>query len=161
IDNANEGYIRINLRGREPHGVVEPGAEYEALRDDLVRIACQLINPANGRRAALAVHAADALYDGQCRATMPDVIINWDPQALIDTRLAGEGFTAQSSAPAYAISPYYTGNHLPHAFMAAAGPGLVPGADLGDVSVLDLAPTVLALREIGRASCRGRGGVSG
>ena len=35
IENANEGFIRINLRGREPQGIVQPGEEYERLREML------------------------------------------------------------------------------------------------------------------------------
>ena len=30
IENANEGYIRINLQGREPEGTVQPGEDYHA-----------------------------------------------------------------------------------------------------------------------------------
>ena len=36
IDNANEGYIRINLKGREPQGIVEPGKEYEDLCEEIL-----------------------------------------------------------------------------------------------------------------------------
>ena len=32
-----EGCIRVNLKGREPQGTVEPGAEFERVLDELTR----------------------------------------------------------------------------------------------------------------------------
>src|SRR4030095_815246 len=34
--NNMTGAIRINLKGREPEGLVEPGVEYEALRQEII-----------------------------------------------------------------------------------------------------------------------------
>lgn len=145
IDNANEGFVRINLKGREPEGIVEPENEYDALCDDLVNVAKGMTNPSNGRPAAACVHKTVDLYSGPCRAQMPDVIINWDPAAEITTALATEQYgTVTSEQPGCGISPYYTGNHLPNAFLAAVGPGVQPGLVLEGVSILDLAPTILA-----------------
>jgi predicted AlkP superfamily phosphohydrolase/phosphomutase len=42
------GAIRINLRGREPEGVVEPGAEYEAFRREIADALTVLENPETG-----------------------------------------------------------------------------------------------------------------
>ena len=46
-----EGCIRINLKGREPQGIVEPGAEYEALLPRARRPRCRSwsIRPPGGR----------------------------------------------------------------------------------------------------------------
>ena len=52
IENANEGYIRINLAGREPQGTVAPGTDYETLCDELRRTAAEMVNPATGEPAA-------------------------------------------------------------------------------------------------------------
>jgi predicted AlkP superfamily phosphohydrolase/phosphomutase len=42
------------------------------------------------------------------------------------------------------LPPYYTGNHVPHAFALAFGPAVPKGCVYTDRSVLDLAPTILA-----------------
>ena len=145
IENANEGYIRINLKGREPQGTVQAGEEYERLRDELARTADGMVNPANGRRAAHAVFKTDELYHGPCRSHMPDVIVTWDPDARVTTELRTEKYgTAHSAQPAYAMTPYYTGNHRPNAFAAIVGPGVPAGQVLAEASILDLAPTILA-----------------
>ncbi|MGH8130728.1 MAG: alkaline phosphatase family protein, partial [Steroidobacteraceae bacterium] len=145
IENANEGYVRINLKGREPQGIVARGGEYERLCATLADAARSLKNPANGRPAACAVHRTDEIFAGPCRPMMPDVIINWEPDARVTTELATQNYgVARAAQPGYAMSPYYSGNHRPNAFMVAAGPGMRSGAVMEDASVLDLAPTILA-----------------
>lgn len=145
IDNANEGYVRINLQGREPQGIVQPGAEYERLCATLADTARSLRNPANGRHAACAAHRIDEIYAGPCRPSMPDIVINWDPEARVTTELATERYgVARSAQAGYAVSPYYSGNHRPNAFLVAAGPSIRSSALLHGASVLDVAPTILA-----------------
>jgi predicted AlkP superfamily phosphohydrolase/phosphomutase len=51
---------------------------------------------------------------------------------------------ARSPAPGYGLAPYYTGNHRPHAFSLAVGPGIASGAVLQGASIMDLAPTLLS-----------------
>ena len=144
IENANEGYIRINLKGREPQGIVEPGAEYKALCEELYQTVKDMINPANGQRAALTVYKTDDIYQGPCRSHMPDIIINWHDAAQITTALLTQKYgLVRSNAPGYAMTPYYTGNHRPNAFTFAIGPDMPPQAVCADASILDLAPTIL------------------
>jgi predicted dehydrogenase/predicted AlkP superfamily phosphohydrolase/phosphomutase len=144
IENANEAYIRINLKGREPQGTVEPGKEYEDLCEELYQTVKSATNPANGKPAAHAVCKTDELYDGPCRSHMPDIIINWDDDAKVTTELLTEKYgLARSTQPGYALPPYYTGNHRPNAFAIAMGPEVPRGNMLDGASILDLAPTIL------------------
>lgn len=144
IENANEGYIRINLKGREPQGTVEPGKEYEDLCEELYQTIKSAANPANGKLAAHTVYKTDDLYDGPCRNHMPDIIINWNDEARITTELLTEKYgLARSAHPGYALTPYYTGNHRPNAFAVAVGPDVPQGKILDGTSILDLASTML------------------
>jgi predicted dehydrogenase/predicted AlkP superfamily phosphohydrolase/phosphomutase len=144
IENANEGYIRINLKGREPQGIVAPGKEYENLCEDLYQTAKSAINPANGARAAHTVYKTDDIYTGPCRSHMPDIIINWNDEAKLSTELLTEKYgIARSAEPGYRLTPYYTGNHRPIAFVASVGPQVPQGKVLDGTSILDLAPTIL------------------
>lgn len=145
IENANEGYIRVNLKGREPQGTVEPGADYEAVCTALLAEARGMRNPANGMAAATHVHRSTEIYSGPCTCNMPDVIINWDPEARITTTLATPGHAEVAVVqPGYAVAPFYTGNHRGNAFLAAAGPQVAAGRVPQGQSILDLAPTILA-----------------
>jgi predicted dehydrogenase/predicted AlkP superfamily phosphohydrolase/phosphomutase len=144
IDNANEGFIRINLKGREPQGIVEPGNEYENLCEEIFQTIRSMTNPANGKRAAHTVYKTDDIYDGPCRSHMPDVIINWNEDAKLSTELLTKKYgMARSAQPAYGVMPYYTGNHRPNAFALAVGPRICAGQVLQGTSILDLAPTIL------------------
>ena len=144
IENANEGYIRINLIGREPQGIVQPGKEYETLCEEIYQAAKSMTNPANGKRAVHTVHKTDDIYDGPCRSHMPDVIINWNDDARVTTELLTKKYgMARNAQPGYALTPYYTGNHRPNAFAIAIGPEVRRGAELEGTSILDLAPTIL------------------
>jgi predicted AlkP superfamily phosphohydrolase/phosphomutase len=145
LENANEGYIRINLKGREPQGIVEPGKEYEDLCQELYLAVKSATNPTNGKLAAQTVYKTDDIYDGPCRSHMPDIIINWNDDAKITTELLTEKYgVARSAQPGYALPPYYTGNHRPTAFAAVVGPEVARGNILDGTSNLDLAPTILA-----------------
>jgi len=145
IENANEGYIRVNLKGREPEGIVEGQNEYDAICRALVETAGSMTNPKNGRRAAAHVHRISDLYHGPCAANFPDVIIDWDPGAKVTTALATKthGVVA-CDLPGHGVTPYYTGNHRGNAFVVAQGPSVAERAVLQDASILDLAPTILA-----------------
>jgi predicted AlkP superfamily phosphohydrolase/phosphomutase len=143
LENANEGYVRINLKGRERLGTVEPGVEYERLRDQIHDAAAHLINPLTGRRAVHAVYRTDDICQGPRRADMPDVVIIWDPDARVTTDLTvGEHGAIRTRAASSQLPPFYSGNHFPNAFAVAVGPDVRCGQHAGR-SVLDLAPTVL------------------
>jgi predicted AlkP superfamily phosphohydrolase/phosphomutase len=144
IENANEGYIRVNLRGREPEGIVSPGAEYNALRDELCRTARAMKVPATGKPAALAVYKTDDICHGPRRDHMPDVVITWNLDARVTTEILTDKYGLVRMPLANCqMAPFYTGNHWPSAFMAAVGPGVPAGGTVDDRSILDLAPTVL------------------
>ncbi len=149
IENANEGYLRVNLKGREPQGCVEPGQEYEALCDELYRTAKSLVNPLNGKPCIRAVLKTDDIYRGPFRSHLPDVVIAWDPEAKITTELLTEKHgVIRVDAPSCGVSPFYTGNHWPNAFAMAIGPDVPQGVRLEPPSVLDVAPTILRHFEI-------------
>jgi predicted AlkP superfamily phosphohydrolase/phosphomutase len=145
IENANEGYVRINLRGREPEGVVAPGGEYDAMCNELLDVAGSMTNPHNGRRAAAHVHRTTELYSGPCTGNFPDVIIDWDPGAKVTTALSTAKYgTVAGDHAGCEVAPYYTGNHRANAFVVAKGPSVQAGGVLEGASILDLAPTMLA-----------------
>lgn len=145
IENANEGYIRINLKGREPEGTVSPGSEYANLCEEICETARTLVNPATGQPAALAVYRTDDIGAGPCRDHMPDVVIVWNPAARVTTELLMDPYgLVRVEHPNCGVAPYYTGNHWPNAFVAARGPDVPDGLALQGASILDLAPTILA-----------------
>jgi predicted AlkP superfamily phosphohydrolase/phosphomutase len=145
IPNSNEGYFRVNLQGREPQGIVRAGAEY----DDVLGLVQQelnaLRNPRNGLLAAERVVLTDEVFRGPQRRQLPDAVISWSRGARVVDQLQAPRSGLISKQPGYLVSPFYTGNHRPTAFMLARGPSLPEASILHGGHILDLAPTVLAM----------------
>jgi len=80
IDGRSQAYslipgrFYINLRGREPRGSVEPGAEYEAVRNDLIARLLALRDPDNGELVIQRVEKRETLYGEGCSSLAPDLV---------------------------------------------------------------------------------------
>lgn len=144
IPNANEGYLRLNLQGREPKGIVSPGLPRERLLDDLAGEMEGLMNPATGRSAVHRVYHMDATFPGALRGNLPDLVVTWSPEARVLGHLRAPSAEVDTGRANYQVAPYYTGNHRPNAFVGARGPHVAPGGIPEEGHILDLAPTVLA-----------------
>lgn len=128
--------LRINLVGRDPWGRVQPGREYDALRELLATRLRELINPATGRPALADVTMVDELHRGEHRDAMPDVVGYWSDAAPI-TALYSPGYGTVVGEH----RDYRTGGHAPDGWLCVAG----APADVADAHIADIAPTVLDL----------------
>jgi predicted AlkP superfamily phosphohydrolase/phosphomutase len=134
-----EGCIRINLAGREPAGVVRPGAEYEELCDGLAAALEELVEPTSGRPAVRRVLRADQAFAGPRRPYLPDLIVVWTPEAA-----TGEVASARIGTVALPSPDPRPGTHTDPGFLLACGPELPRGGTLEGGDILDIAPTILA-----------------
>ncbi|MFC1938098.1 alkaline phosphatase family protein [Chloroflexota bacterium] len=71
---GKEGMICINLKGREPWGIVEPGQEYEEVRDEIIAKLRQITNPETGKVADIKVFKKEEVYHGQYFRSAPDIL---------------------------------------------------------------------------------------
>jgi len=67
------GGIYINLAGREPKGSVQPGEEYERVRDEIIAGMEASIDPATGERPVHKVYKREEMYVGFDPAVIPDL----------------------------------------------------------------------------------------
>jgi predicted AlkP superfamily phosphohydrolase/phosphomutase len=72
--SMDPGRLFINLRGREPQGSVEPGKEYEALREELVQSLSGLQDPDSGEPMIERVYPREEIYSGECYPQAPDLV---------------------------------------------------------------------------------------
>ena len=135
-----EGCIRINLAGREPEGIVQPGVEYEQLLDQISAELHQLINPDTGRPAVRDVIRVDRQFPGPRRDYLPDLIVLWSAEAPIRRLQSPRIGEVSGDSP-----DGRTGTHTAPGFLVARGPGLDREALAAGARVSDLAPTILAL----------------
>jgi predicted AlkP superfamily phosphohydrolase/phosphomutase len=132
--------VAVNLRGRQELGCVEPGAEYEGVRDRIIETLLGLRDPATGDRVCLWAKRREDLYSGPYLEEAPDVV------ALFDPRYKGQSGLGDVFEPVPAsILDEYSGVHAMEGVFAIAGRGIREGVDLGARSILDVAPTLRAL----------------
>ncbi|RPJ41772.1 MAG: hypothetical protein EHM19_11170, partial [Candidatus Latescibacterota bacterium] len=83
VPNANEGYVRLNLEGREPGGTVEPGTEADELLDRIASAFAECVNPATGEKAVASIVRASEVFAGPEAGSLPDLVIAWNSAAKI------------------------------------------------------------------------------
>jgi hypothetical protein len=140
LPNDFTGAIRINLKGREPHGLVEQGREYNALCDALVKELSALENADTGKKAVKEVLRVDELYHGENLWDLPDLIVKWAGDAPIRTIHSSRIGTVSGVNP-----DSRTGGHKTYSFLIASGKHIARGKAIEGASIMDIAPTVLYL----------------
>ena len=71
------GGVYVNLRGREREGVVEPGAEYERLLDDLQRDLLAMVDDRTGANPISLVYQTAERFAGPYLDQGPDIIVGY------------------------------------------------------------------------------------
>jgi len=139
--------IRINLRGRQPEGVV-PSEDYHLVRERVRNILLDLTDPSTGRRLVRTVHKREDLYHGPYIEQADDLLIEWEaelPEDAIyydadDKRIiigAPEGSNTRRGL---------TGTHRSEGVFIAYGPHIKPGTTVVGATLYDIAPTILYLQ---------------
>lgn len=135
------GQIFINLKGREPMGIVEP-EDYEGLREEIIRHLLSLTDPADGLPVVDRVYKKEELYHGEYLPVAPDLLMIMRGLTYI-TRMGYE-FAGQRGV--LFREPYTdeTGGHRLEGILIAAGPD-IPRASLPERDIVDVPPTLLQL----------------
>jgi len=144
VPNNRIGAIRLNLRGREPHGGVEPGREAEALLREIGEELLALRHVELGEPIVESVQTADEAFGAQRHPDVPDLLVRFrtDLGVLNSCRSERIGVVDLPLAKRHGRR---TGDHTPVSRFWAVGPGIAAGTRIAGASTLDLAPTVLSL----------------
>jgi predicted AlkP superfamily phosphohydrolase/phosphomutase len=135
------GNVYINLKGREAHGAVNPGPEYDDLVAGLKRDIPKMIDPDTGEKPVFAVYTRDEIYKGYDPDLTPDLRVTNTPGYRVSWQ------TSLGGAPEPLIETNekaWSGDHC------SLDPSFVPGVFFINRTVaktpdmLDLAPTILA-----------------
>jgi predicted AlkP superfamily phosphohydrolase/phosphomutase len=142
--------IWINVRGREPAGIVSPGKEYEAVRGHLIELLSHWEDPDTGHPVVKKVHKREELYDGPFVDRLPDLMIEWH----LDNGYSYLFKKSQSAkGPVPPISRVEgrekqrskSGDHRDNGIFLASGAAVTPQMTVSDAEIIDLAPTMLYL----------------
>lgn len=135
LPSFGDGRVRINLRGRESHGMV-PAAQYGETLDEVAHLLEECREPIGGQQVVTNIkrHAADPMQVG---ASQADLTVFWrgSPLGLVHPMLGAIG----------PVPWRRTGAHTGECgFLYMSGDGL-PACDAGDASAFDVVPTLIAL----------------
>lgn len=139
LPSFSDGSIRINLKGREVQGIVEP-EDYDALCAELTALVQDIKDARTGKPMVKSVtRTRRSPLDRDPALPDSDLVVEWCEQLtdVVDSPQLGR----------VGPVPYgRTGGHREQGFMILQGPGIQPSERLTSTpQSLDLAPTILSL----------------
>lgn len=137
--DGGEEMISINLRGREPKGCVEPGTEFETLRQRIIDRLKEVRDPESGREVIDGVYRPEEIYHGPLLDEAPDITFttsetSYHPRGELDGEILLE--IPVTGTPAL---------HALKGILVMSGRAVRKGISVAGASIMDLAPTVLYL----------------
>lgn len=140
----------LNVAGRDPQGLVQPGAEYDELVAVIRETLLQATEAGTGEPLVKAVWRADEAYQGPHLDRAPDLLVDWtDVVVTKGLRTQYQGREIVVTEPSG--EELRRGNHRREGLLIAAGPNVPVGGVPADTGIQDLAPTLLALLGVGVA----------
>jgi len=140
--------ISINLKGREPEGIVDP-QDYKQVQDEIIERLLSLRCPYTGEPIVGEVHRKEDIYSGAYSDLTPDLLIEWKNYNYIQrpSFLAkGGGFIEVLEGKELELAERMSrpsGIHRPEGIVLCAGKGVKKGKRIQDAKLMDLHPTIL------------------
>lgn len=142
-----QGYIRINLRGRESEGIVEPGEDYDEMCSVIGEGLLTFVDADTNRPIVEKVMRRKNLFPQGLHADeLPDLIVKWasspasNHRAIVSSKYGPIPWSGRGHNP-----DGRSGNHGPEGFLIATGDNIRSNSHMRNAHILDLAPTMLAL----------------
>ncbi|NOZ28444.1 MAG: hypothetical protein GXP39_10390 [Chloroflexi bacterium] len=132
----DEASLYLNLRGRDPEGIVEPGEEAERLLAEIEDGLRHISDPTTGDPMPVRLYRKEEIYGGPFLRDAPELTVVMDDYR---TEVMAEMGTGMPFA-----DPVRSGTHALDGLFIARGPG-IPAGQRMDAGLMDIAPTVLHL----------------
>ena len=132
------GQIFINLKGRDPEGMVNSGDEYKKLTEEIGRRLKDFLNELTDGKSEAEVHTKEEIYSGDYFDKMPDITFLSNK----DGYQAGS-FVDFGSNRTVSDVTLLTGNHDMNGIFFAKGESVKKGAVTDGATIMDVAPTIL------------------
>lgn len=146
--------IWINLKGRQPQGTVEPGREYEDVRDRLIHDLQTWRHPQTGDRIVDKVLRREEVYTGPYVTDAPDLVVKWallggySYAFRLSSKSKQQEWMEQLDPKAPHAFEFFTGksgNHRDEGIFFAHGASIQANEMVRGARIIDLAPTILHL----------------
>jgi predicted AlkP superfamily phosphohydrolase/phosphomutase len=143
----------INLKGREPCGIVEPGEEYRRVCDEIEADLLQSRDAVTGEPIVDQVLRREEIYAGPHVDKAPDLLVRWREDILIHgLRVEAAPGSGRADNPERTSTPFIpgedyrviSGDHRLNGVLLCRNPRRnVARESLNKASLLDIAPTAL------------------
>jgi len=141
--SGNVGRIYINVKGREPQGIVEPGQEYEELRKQLIKELRELADPRTGRKVDVTVFKREEIYHGEYVKQAPEIVFYMNELSTeIDPTMGHDSFFSYDFS-----TKRSNAGHRMDGVLIIKGPEFRKGVKTSQAEIIDVAPTILYLMD--------------
>jgi hypothetical protein len=129
--------IYINLKDRTPYGIVEPGHEYEKVRDEILQKLHEFSDPATGEKQIVAGMKKEEVYSGPYLDFAPDIVFDYIHCKPVPM-------------PAFRFSRVMArksrfGTHAQEGMFSLNGPGIRSNHRVNGCHIADITPTLMYL----------------
>ena len=131
------GLVSINLKEREPNGIVER-QQYDEICDKIRQELLSLKDPETGKNVVGAVFRGNEIYSPQCDGDSPDLLVVTNEGYSINENVGGNILGKNKIA-----NRYTTGHHQNHGIFLAYG-NIINNKRI-DADIYDIMPTILYL----------------
>jgi len=138
----NVDFLRVNLKGELPYGIVEPGQNYEELINFTKTKLENLRHPDTGEQLIEKVYRKEDLYHGPYLHEAPDLIV-WtkDYQHVIRGDLSQRKQGRIISVATDKSDP--SGTHRLNGIFIVSGKHIKKGCQISSANIMDAFPTIL------------------
>ena len=134
--NTEQG-IYLNVKGRQPNGVIDSKEEYHRIREEIITKLNSLTDHETGEKLPVEIHRKEDLYDGPYVENAPDIVLFVkNGEYLLDVQLGAELFQNAGWKTGF-------GTHRKNGVFWGHGPHLKNGVEIDGAKIADLAPTIL------------------
>jgi predicted AlkP superfamily phosphohydrolase/phosphomutase len=134
---GNFGQIYLNLKGREPRGVVTPETKDKIINDLISKLS--EVRDDDGNKIFKRIYRKEELYFGRKIFLAPELILE-PTDGYCSTR-----FFEFASNKIIGPHPRWSGSHRTEGVIFAIGPKIKKGYFIPSKSILDVAPTIIHL----------------
>ncbi|MFH1676012.1 MAG: alkaline phosphatase family protein [bacterium] len=129
--------VFLNVKGRDPFGNVQYGAEYHKVRDELIGLMRECKHPVDRKRLFDWVEPRENVYSGERIEDAPDIIFSLRNYRMVIGEDAEPPLVSAWSQPR-------AGFHRREGIFVFKGPMIGRNANINDANIEDVAPTICA-----------------
>jgi len=136
--------IVVNLKGRFPHGIVNPGAEYDELIEKIISVLDGLKH--NGSKVVDRVYRREEIYRGPYTDASPDLVFTMHQDYDVPITKFRNNLKKKEifEKDEFKINNH-TGSHIFDGSYVFKGPNMNKKGKFGDVGIESIAPTAIYL----------------